>query len=121
PGGLIYINDKGRKRPLTVSTDLQWREIGTLGPITTVRRSYTQATQDQIGFTEREELPEPRRVEVRMRRIGAKSTSVGAQNGVQWYGLSGRIPRAPTSYEGVTLAAVTVAGGDRLAAQVENR
>lgn len=121
PGGLIYINDKGRKRSLTVKTELQWRRIGSIDPWVTISRSYTQSTQDQIGFTEREILPEPARIEVRMRRIGAKSTSVGASNGVQWYGLKARIPRGPTSYEGVTLAAVTITGGDRLAAQVENR
>lgn len=119
--GLIRINDKGRKRAITVPTELQWREIGTLGPITTISRSYTEATQDHIGFTEREYLPQPARAEVRMRRLSAKRTDVGVANEIQWYGLSGRIPRAPTSYEGVTLAAVTITGGDRLAAQVENR
>ncbi|SDS04115.1 Putative phage tail protein [Halopseudomonas litoralis] len=121
PGGLIYINDKGRKRSLSVTCDLEWRELGSVAPGTRISKTYTQATQDQIGFTEREILPAPVRPEVRMRRIGAKSTSVGASNAVQWYGLKGRIPRAPTAYEGVTLAAVTIAGGDRLAAQVENR
>ena len=65
--------------------------------------------------------PRPLRPEVRARRVGAASKSTQVQDTVQWYGLKSRIPRAPTAYPNVTVAAVTVTGGDRLAAQVENQ
>jgi hypothetical protein len=58
------------------------------------------------------------RAEIRMRRIGAESESTQQQDGVQWYGLRSRL-NGPTSYEGVTLLAMRVRGGNRLAAQSE--
>lgn len=121
PGGLIRINDKGRSRGRSVTVERQWREAGTNDPWVSVSTTYTDSTKDDIGFTELDELDTPMRPEVRSRRIGAKSTSNQVQDSVQWYGLRGRIVGAPTSYEGVTLAAITIAGGDRLAAQVERQ
>lgn len=121
PSGLIGIDKKGRAYNVEVKTDLEWREVGSLNPWTRVSRRYRAAVPDQLGYTERIELDDPVRPEVRMRRIGAKSTSTQVQNNIQWYGLRGRMLGAPAAYEGVTLAAITVAGGDRLAAQVENQ
>jgi sulfur carrier protein ThiS len=119
-GGLVYIDKKGRSQYRSVTAEMQWREAGTADPWNSVVKTYREATRDDVGFTEREPVS-PVRPEVRMRRIGAKSTSNQVQDGIQWYGLRGRIVGAPTSYEGVTLAAITVAGGDRLAAQVERQ
>lgn len=121
PGGLIYINDKGRTQRIRVNVDMEWREIGSTSGWNRVTKSYVDGTPDQIGFTEQEVLPRPLRPEIRARRVGAPSKSTSAQDTVLWYGLKSRIPRAPTAYPNVTVAAVTVTGGDRLAAQVENQ
>lgn len=121
PSGLIGINKKGRAYRVAVDVEMEWREVGSLDTPTRVSRRYSEAIPDQLGYTEREELDAPVRPEVRMRRIGAKSTSTQVQNNVQWYGLRGRMMGAPNAYEGVTLVAITIAGGDRLAAQVENQ
>lgn len=58
------------------------------------------------------------RPEVRLRRIGAKLDSTQIIDGVEWYGLRAKL-QAPTSSEGVTVMAVRVKGGSRLAAQSE--
>lgn len=120
PQGLSYVSTKsGAVGPLTVRTELQYRDIDTAGAWTSVFKSYTGATLDAIGFTETLSLPANIRPEIRMRRIGAKSTATNHQDIVQWYGLRARL-QAPISYEGVTVLAVRLRGGDRLSSQSES-
>src|SRR5690606_12679671 len=77
-------------------------------------------TRDSIGFTEFVDVPNIR-PEVRARRMSANSSSTKLLDEVQWYGLRGRLSSSPTAYPDVTTMAITVAGGDRLAAQVERQ
>ncbi|MHB0805999.1 host specificity factor TipJ family phage tail protein [Stutzerimonas nitrititolerans] len=120
PQGLSYVSTKsGAVGPLTVRTELQYRDIETAGAWTVVSKSYTGSTLDAIGFTESIELPAMIRPEVRMRRIGAKSTATNHQDIVQWYGLRAKL-QAPDHYDGVTLLAVRLRGGDRLSSQSES-
>lgn len=118
PGGLIGIDKKGRSYPLSVTVEMQYRDIDAAGAWTSITKTYSATTMDQLGYTESVSLPTPMRAEVRMRRIGAESESTQQQDGVQWYGLRSRL-NGPTSYEGVTLLAMRVRGGNRLAAQSE--
>lgn len=118
PGGLIKIGSKGQSLFRAVSTELQYRDADIAGSWTSIPKSYTQKTLDQIGFTETATLPYPMRPEVRIRRIGAKSTSPQVQDTVQWYGLRSKL-QAPTSYAGVTTMTLKVRGGGKLAAQSE--
>lgn len=118
PGGLIGIDKKGRSYPLGVTVEVQYRDIEEAGVWTSVRKYYQATTMDQLGYTESAALPYAMRAEVRMRRIGAESTSTQQQDEVQWYGLRSRLD-GPTSYEGVTVLAMRVRGGNRLAAQSE--
>ncbi|MCJ0972673.1 host specificity factor TipJ family phage tail protein [Pseudomonas sp. PS1] len=120
PQGLSYISqNSGNVKTLSVTTELQYRDRDTAGEWTSIKKTYTGTTLDTIGFTELVELPEAIRPEVRMRRIGAKSTKTNYQDVVQWYGLKAQLP-IKKSYEGVTVLAVRVRGGDRLASQSEN-
>lgn len=118
PGGLIGIDKKGRSYPMSVTVEMQCRDLESAGDWTSFRKSYSGTTMDQLGYTESVELPYAMRAEVRLRRIGAESTSTQQQDAVQWYGLRSRL-KGPTSYEGVTLLAMRVRGGNRLAAQSE--
>lgn len=118
PGGLIKIGSKGQSVPWNVTTEIQYRDADIAGAWTSVVTPYNQTTLDQIGFTETVALPYPMRPEVRMRRIGSKSTSPQIQDTVQWYGLRSKL-QAPNSYAGVTTMTLKVRGGGKLAAQSE--
>lgn len=124
PGGIIYIGEDGWIAPpferaeAIITVDFQYRDIATAGAWTSVTKQYSNNTQDQIGYTETFLLGASYRPEVRLRRIGAKSTSPRIQDTVQWYGLRAKL-LPPTGYAGVTTLALMVRGGGKLAAQSE--
>lgn len=120
PQGLTHIGENsGVTRDFSVTVETQYRDITTAGAWTSFTKTYTEATLDQLGFTEYLDIPSMR-PEVRMRRIGAKSTSTNDANTVQWYGLRANLA-APHRYEGVTVMAVRVKGGNRIASQSESQ
>lgn len=121
PAGLVELDKKGRPRGYSVTVELQYRDLLKAGPWTSVVKTYSEATLDQLGFTERLTLSSAMRPEVRMRRVGADSTNSSVQDNVQWYGLRSRINGQANYYPGVTTLAVKVRGGGRLAAQAENQ
>lgn len=118
PGGLCGVDKKGRKYSISVTVEMQYRDAAVAGAWTSVRKTYRGAQVDQLGYTESLTLPSMMRPEARLRRIGAKSDSTQIIDGVEWYGLRAKL-QAPTAYEGVTVMAVRVKGGNRLAAQSE--
>lgn len=119
PRGLCYVSTKsGAVGPLSVTVEVQYRDIDSPGSWTSIVKTYTQSTLDVIGFTETASLGSPIRPEFRMRRIGAKSTATNHQDVVEWNALRAKLS-APTSYDGATTIAVRVRGGHRLASQSE--
>lgn len=118
PGGLAYINDEGGVRERSVSIEYQYRDLAT-DVRTTVQRTYTERTLDQIGFTERISIPTCK-VAVRARRVGASSTSTQVHDTVHWYGLKCRLPTR-TRYSDWTTISVQLRSGGRIAAQSENQ
>ncbi len=119
PQGLCGITEKGKLKARSVEIELQYRDIDTAGSWTSVVRTYTAATLDQLGYTESVTLPAAIRPEVRMRRTEAESEETNHREEVQWYSLRSRL-EAPASYEGVTVMSVRLRGGERLSAQAEN-
>jgi len=119
PNGLAFVADDGEVESRTVDVQLQYRDIDT-NVRTTTARSYTEATLDQIGFTERIDLPTPIRPACRMRRITANSTSTQVQDKCHWYGLKARLP-IRTVYPNWTTMSVSLRSGGRIAAQSENQ
>ncbi|HGY9636209.1 host specificity factor TipJ family phage tail protein [Pseudomonas plecoglossicida] len=118
PQGLIRYTDKnGNPRQVSVKVEIQYRDIATAGPWTSVTSTYTATSPDQMGYTRKISLPTFMRPEVRVRRIGEESTSSNKQDRVQWFGLRARIERAPRRYEGVTVMVVYIKGSNRLSAQ----
>lgn len=118
PNGLVKIGGKGQEVTISVTVEMQYRDIDTAGEWTSITKVYTQKTLDQIGFTERVTLPSPMRAEVRMRRIGAKSEENNFSDEVQWYGLRANLP-VKKQYEGVTTIALRIRGGNRLSSKSE--
>lgn len=115
PQGLGYVNSSGAIYYVNVTTELQWREIGT-AEWNVVLRVFTNNNLDQQGYTETVNLGSSIRPEVRMRRIGAKYKKTNIQDSVQWYALKARLT-APSSYAGVTTMTARIKGGDNISAQ----
>lgn len=120
PQGLIEIGGKGNWFDKSVTVELQYRNISGAGAWTSFKKTYSARTLDQLGFTEYLNLPAGIRPEVRMRRIGAKTGDASTADNVQWYGLRANLV-APTRYEGVTMLALRVKGGNRIASQSESQ
>ncbi|AIR90235.1 host specificity factor TipJ family phage tail protein [Pseudomonas cremoricolorata] len=120
PQGLIrYTEKNGNQRQVSVKVEVQYRDMATAGAWTPVVKTYTAMTADQVGYTLKISLPVAMRPEVRVRRIGEESTTSNKQDRMQWYGLRGRIDRAPKRYLGVTVMVVYVKGSNRLSARSE--
>lgn len=119
PRGLIHYNKKGRKRAISATVYVQWREIGE-SAWTSVSYTHTLAEVDGLGYTQRIDLPEAMPVEVQVRR-SPKLEWDNTQEDIQWTALRGRMTGAPTSYAGVTTLAVKLRTGDRLSTQSDNR
>lgn len=120
PSGLIQVGDKGRIYPVSVTVEFQYRDMAAGGAWTVEQKTYTEDTLDQLGYTEITTLPYPMRPEVRMRRIGAESTSTQIQDAVEWYGLKANLP-IKTRYDGVTTMTAQISGGNRIAVQSEQQ
>ncbi len=119
PGGIGKVEPSGAISNVTVRTELQWREIGVGAAWNSVILDTTGGTLDQLGYTETVAISPAIRPEVRMRRIGAKSTLTNVQDTVQWYALKAKLT-PPSSYAGVTTMTVKIRGGDRISAQSDH-
>ena len=110
--GLSYIDDKGRVKTLARTIEFQWRDAETLGAWTSIAKRYQDRTLDQIGFTERVELPYPMRPQVRMRYVNRTGNGRDRET-IHWTGLRAQLPAA-ASYPGVTVMTTTLRTGTRL-------
>lgn len=122
PQGLVrYTEKNGNIRSHWAKLEVQYRDIGTAGAWTSVPYTFTAMSPDQQGYTRSILSPTYIRPEVRVRRIGEESSENFKFNRVQWYGLRGRIDKAPARYEGCTVMALYVRGGDKLSAQSQSQ
>lgn len=118
PQGLCHLSDEGDVETRSVSVEYQYRNA-TGGPRVTISRTFSDATVDQIGFTEQFAIA-PMAPAVRVRRVGAESTSTQVQDKCQWYGLKARLPDQ-FQYPNWTTLAVNLRSGGKLGAQSENQ
>ncbi|MEB2514782.1 host specificity factor TipJ family phage tail protein [Pseudomonas sp. YuFO20] len=122
PQGLVrYTEKNGNIRSHWAKTEVQYRDASTAGAWTSVSYTFTAMSPDQQGYTRAIVAPTYIRPEVRIRRIGDESPENFKFNRVQWYGLRGRIDKAPTKYNDCTIMALYVRGGDKLSAQSQNQ
>lgn len=118
--GLCYLSDKGEVQGRSVGVEIQYRDYAVGGAWQSVVKWYSEATMDQIGYTERIALPYAMRPQVRVRRRGAKSTSTSVHDVVQWYAMRAKLPTR-TSYPDWTTLSVRVRGLGQIAARSENQ
>ncbi len=118
PNGLCFLSDEGDIEPRSVGVEYQYRNAAG-GPRVTISRTFSDATVDQIGFTEQFVIS-PMAPAVRVRRVGAQSTSTQVQDKCQWYGLKARLPDY-WRYPNWTTLSVNLRSGGKLGAQSENQ
>lgn len=119
PQGLAYISDDGGVLSRSVGIDIGYRAAGSSDDWVSTSKTYTAASMDQIGYTERITIPISMRPEVRIRRRGAKSTSTQVYDTVQWYGARSLLA-GKTSYPGWTTLSVRMRGLGQISASSEN-
>lgn len=119
PQGLGFVNDNGSISNYGVSVEVEWRDADGLLTGGDITYSYSRATADQIGFTQRITIPSMT-PEVRVRRRGAYNPEQRIRSTVQWYGLRCILPGV-TSYQNWTTMAVSLRTGGRISAQSENK
>lgn len=120
PEGLAGVGAKGDIYFVTVSYELQYRDMAIGGSWTTVSRSLIDNTLDQIGDTQVLALPYPMRPEVRMRKTAPLINNIELRDKVQWYGLKCNLT-APIAYPGCTVISGRVQISDRISAQSESQ
>lgn len=122
PQGLVrYTEKNGNTRSHWAKTEVQYRDASAAGAWTSVSYKFEAMSPDQQGYTRVITAPTYIRPEVRIRRVGEESQENFKFNRVQWYGLRGRIDKAPSSYKDCTTMALYVRGGDKLSAQSQNQ
>lgn len=119
PSGLSVIADNGDLQTRSVQVELQHREVGS-GTWTSISKTYSAASLDQIGYTERVTVAGSSRREFRLRRTTAAQADTRTNDKVQWYGLR-TLLQSPTSYAGWTTIAVRIKGLGDIGASSENR
>lgn len=120
PSGICGFNKKGKKTDTDVDWEIQYRISGSGGAWQSVTGTYNCKNVNGLGFTERITLTSPGLVEVRCRRRNEQGAD-NARDSMYWQALRGRLLTRPASYPGVTLLAVTVETGGKLAAQSDRR
>lgn len=119
PQGLGQLNDDGEFESYTVTIEIDYRDEGE-GAWTTVSHTFTDATNDQLGFTKEITLGSAMRPEVRVRRTSLAVDDTKIYDTVQWVALKAELPGA-TSYADTTTIAIKVRGTNALAGAAENK
>lgn len=120
PSGICGFGKSGGKNYRNVDYEIQYRVYGSGSGWVSKTGRYRMKNINALGFTERFELATPGLVEVRCRRRNEQG-SKNSRDSMYWQALRGRLLTRPASYAGVSLMAVTVESGGKLAAQSDRR
>lgn len=120
PEGLVGYNAKGSPYALTSTYEIQYRDVAISGGWTTLSKTVTDVTPDQIGFTELIALPYLMRPEFRLRKTYPLVDEVEWRNRIEWLALKSNI-LAPVTYPGCTTISGRVQISDRISAQSESQ
>lgn len=123
PSGIVGLGAKGDMYSVPSSHDMEYRDMAIGGAWTVLQKTETGNTLDAQGYTYRVNLAYAMRPEVRLKRQpkagGANSAEVN--DTVMWLNLKGLMAgSSPTSYDGMTMLACNIRGGDRISSQTEN-
>lgn len=121
-GGLYGFGREGQIYRISATVDFEYRDMDVAGAWTTVTRTMSNSSIDAVGYTFRVALPYAMRAECRMkRRASSLERPNEANDKSQWYSMYAKMVKSKTSYEGVTVLAAKIRGGDRLSADSESQ
>ena len=119
PQGMGELNDDGDFETKSVSILVQYRAEGETS-WTSVTKTFTGATNDQLAETMKIVLPSSMRPEVQVKRTTAAEDNTRVYDKVEWSGLKSELPTV-TSYPDVTTIAIKIRGTNALARSAENK
>lgn len=117
---LYRINRDGEENEYTLDWDIEYRDANAGGSYTVVPQSYTDLTISEIGLTIEIDLPEAITPEVRVIRQTASRHNPAVGDQLYWTALKSEL-ESKSSYDGVTILAITARGTNVIAAQSENQ
>lgn len=120
PQGLGYLQDNGTFRNLTVEIEIAWRRAGSSDPWETITRSFTNATNDELGYTYQLEVETPGNYEFKLKNLSEDIDSTRALQEVKWTGLKSVIS-TKNRYEDVTVIIGRFRGSETLSELSSNQ
>lgn len=117
PQGLFNTDKKGRPYGSLCPVTMQWRENGS-AVINEQSINYYEARLDQMGFTQRINVPAGR-WQFRIRRNNAEYSGTNGTNKAEIFGLRSKIVGAPLSYPLFTTLSVKIKGSEAASAEAD--
>lgn len=120
PQGLGYLQDNGTFRNLTVQLEIAWRRAGSSDAWQTITRTFTEATNDELGYTFQLEVDTPGNYEFKIKNLSEEIDSTRALQEVRWTGLKSVIS-TKNKYEDVTVIIGRFRGSETLSELSSNQ
>ena len=120
PQGLGYLQDNGTFRNLTVQLEIAWRRAGSSDAWQTITRTFTNATNDELGFTFQLEVETPGNYEFKIKNLSEEIDSTRALQEVRWTGLKSVIS-TKNKYDNVTVIIGRFRGSETLSELSSNQ
>ena len=120
PQGLGYLQDNGTFRNLTVEIEIAWRRAGSSDAWESITRTFTNATNDELGYTYQLEVDTPGNYEFKIKNLSEEIDSTRALQEVRWTGLKSVIS-TKNKYDNVTVIIGRFRGSETLSELSSNQ
>ena len=120
PQGLGYLQDNGTFRNLTVQLEIAWRRAGSSDAWQTITRTFTEATNDELGYTFQLEVDTADNYEFKIKNLSEEIDSTRALQEVRWTGLKSVIS-TKNKYDNVTVIIGRFRGSETLSELSSNQ
>ena len=120
PQGLGYLKDDGTFRDQSVTIEIAYRRAGSSDEWTSVQRTFTDNTNDELAFTYQIETETPGNYEFRMKNLSEESNSTRVLSQCKWIGLKSVISTV-NKYDDMTVLICRFKGTETLSELSENQ
>ena len=114
------MQDNGTFRNLTVQLEIAWRRAGSSDEWQTITRTFTEATNDELGYTYQLEVETPGNYEFKLKNLSEDIDSTRALQEVRWTGLKSVIS-TKNKYDNVTVIIGRFRGSETLSELSSNQ
>lgn len=120
PQGLGYLRDDGTFGSQSVVIEIAYRRAGSSDEWTSVQRTFTDNTNDELAFTFQLETETPGNYEFRMKNLSEESNSTRVLSQCKWIGLKSVISTV-NKYDDMTVLICRFKGTETLSELSENQ